>query len=205
MNYNEELLRKFRTTHGGKVILGDSNTCAVEGLGDIHFRMFDEAIRILKNVKYVPNLTKNLISVGTLDDVGNSNKIENRVMKITKGSMVMIKGEKRNGLHYLIGETVTGEVSLASNSEDANAILWHRRMGHISSKGLNSAEIAELEKAISQTCKKCIEEPRVNDEIGEEERTSTGHNKWGGRPPISYRTKESDEARRRHHVNNCKE
>uniref|UniRef100_A0A803NK75 Uncharacterized protein n=1 Tax=Cannabis sativa TaxID=3483 RepID=A0A803NK75_CANSA len=37
--------------------------------------------------------------------------------------------------------------------------------------------------------------------VREEERTITGHRKWGGRPPISYRTREPDETGRRHHVN----
>ena len=99
--------------------------------------MFDGCARTLSNVRLVPSLTRNLVSLGVLDDLGYSNKIEGGVMRIAKGSMVVIKGQKREGLYHLIGETLTGCAATVKESlEDQNAILWHKRLGHISDKGL---------------------------------------------------------------------
>ena len=71
-----------------------------------------------------------------LDNVGYTNKIESGTMKVCKGSMVVIKGKKVAGLYHLIGETLTGQNSVAITPEDKNAILWHRSLEHISEKGL---------------------------------------------------------------------
>jgi hypothetical protein len=38
--------------------------------------MFDDAIRTLYDVRHIPNLRKNLISLGTLDRIGFSFKSE---------------------------------------------------------------------------------------------------------------------------------
>lgn len=98
--------------------------------------MFDGIVRVLKEVRYVPNLTRNLISLRVSDDYRYVKKIENGTMKICKGSMVVIKGSKRDGLYHLIGKTLTRKTVVATAPEDKNIILWHRRLGHISERGL---------------------------------------------------------------------
>ena len=66
--------------------------------------MFDGVIRILKNVIYIPDLKRNLVTLGELDDNGLSYKVENGVIKVIKGSMVVIKGIKKCGLYEVVGE-----------------------------------------------------------------------------------------------------
>lgn len=85
--------------------MGNNHVCQVEGIGIVSIKMFDGIVRHLKEVRHVPNLTKKLISLGILDDLGYTNKIEKGSMKISKGSLVAIKGVKRDGLYHLLSDT----------------------------------------------------------------------------------------------------
>ena len=50
--------------------MGDDHSCNVEGMGTVRIKMFDEIVRELKEVRYVPQLKRNLISVGALKVLG---------------------------------------------------------------------------------------------------------------------------------------
>ena len=45
------------------------------------------------------------------------------VLKMTKGSMVVLKGVRRNKLYYLKGSTVTGQVATSTDSDDDSTRL----------------------------------------------------------------------------------
>jgi hypothetical protein len=47
--------------------------------------MFDGIVMILNNVRYVPDLKKNLISLATLDSLGCDYSTKDGVTKIAKG------------------------------------------------------------------------------------------------------------------------
>lgn len=57
-------------------------------------------------------------------------------MVVTKGSLVVMKEIRNNGIYSLIGSTVIGNVSNVSHVKNDKSSLWHRRLGHISIKGL---------------------------------------------------------------------
>ena len=46
--------------------MGDDHLCNVEGIGTVCIKMFDGIVRELKEVSYVPQLKRNLISVSAL-------------------------------------------------------------------------------------------------------------------------------------------
>ena len=50
--------------------MGDDHPCIMDGVGTIQIKMFDGMIRELKEVRYVPQLKRNLISVGALEALG---------------------------------------------------------------------------------------------------------------------------------------
>lgn len=105
------------------MIVGNSHTCQVEGIDSVSIKLFDGMVRILKDVRYVPSLSRNLISFGILDHLGFVITIEYGTMKICKGSMIVLKGTKKNGLYNLIGETLIGNSTLAIAVEDQKAIV----------------------------------------------------------------------------------
>ena len=54
--------------------------------------------------------------------------------KLTKGSLVLARRKKNNTLYKIEARLVKGEVNIVEN--EASTELWHKRLGHISEKGL---------------------------------------------------------------------
>ena len=102
--------------------MGDDHPCIMEGVGTIQIRMFDGMIRELKEVWYVPQLKRNLISIRALETLGLVVSIKEGVLKMTKGSVVL-KAVRRNNLYYLKGSTITGQVATFIDSDgDSNRL-----------------------------------------------------------------------------------
>ena len=80
--------------------------------------MFDVMVQELKEVMYVPQVKKNLISVGALEALGDRVSVRDGVLKMTRGSMVVLKGVRRNNLYYLMSSMVTGRVVTSIASGD---------------------------------------------------------------------------------------
>ena len=87
--------------------MGNDHKCQVIGIGSISIRSYDGTIKTLNNVRHIPELKRNLISLGTLDDEGLEYRTGKGTMRITKGSLLIMKGIKRNGLYFLDGRTIT--------------------------------------------------------------------------------------------------
>ena len=68
--------------------------------------MDDGIVRELKEVWYVPQLKRNLISVGASEALGLVISIRDGILKMIKGSMVVMEGVRRNNLYYLKGSTI---------------------------------------------------------------------------------------------------
>jgi len=77
----------------------------------------------LKKVRYVPQLKRNLISVGAYKTLGLEVSIKNGILKMTKGSMVVLKGVCHNNLYYLKGSAVTGQVATSTDTDDDSTRL----------------------------------------------------------------------------------
>ncbi|KAM1559758.1 hypothetical protein ACFX1X_003072 [Malus domestica] len=144
--------------------MGDDNPCTTQGIGSIRIKHHDGVIRELHGVRYVPNLKKNLISLGTLESQGYKFYSDNNVLKVAKGALVTMKG-LHNGLLYMLrGNTLeNGVVMVAdevqSDKSDLSA-LWNMRLGHVGEKTLQGlikqgclkgAKVGKIE-----FCKHCI-------------------------------------------------
>ncbi|KAK2986265.1 hypothetical protein RJ640_021834 [Escallonia rubra] len=133
---NRNSFATYRSFDGGKVLMGNDVACKVVGIGSIQIRMHDGIVRTLTDVRHVPELRKNLISLGTLDSNGCSYRAAGGVMRIMKGALVVMKGLKQNCLYLLQGSTVTGVAATTSSSDiDSDTTkLWHMRLGHMSER-----------------------------------------------------------------------
>ena len=113
--------------------MGDDHPCNVEGIGTVRIKMFDGIVRELKKVRYVPQLKRNLISVGVLETLGLvlsiRDTIRDGVFKMTKGSIVVMKGVFQNNLYYLKGSTVIGQVDTSIFSDDVRTQVRQIRLG----------------------------------------------------------------------------
>ena len=88
--------------------------------------MHDDIIRTLTDLRHVPKLKKNLISLGTLDSNKCTYKAGGGVLRISKGALVVMKGKKINGLYTLQGSTIIGAIVVStSESIIETTRLWH--------------------------------------------------------------------------------
>ena len=100
--------------------------------------MADGIFRTLTDVSNVPDLMKNLISLGTLDANGCKFLAEGGVLKVSKGALVVMKARKVGSMYILHGLTMMGSATVSSSpmSDTDVTKLWHMRLGHMSEKGL---------------------------------------------------------------------
>lgn len=113
--------------------------CKVVSNRSISLKMFDSVVWELTQVRHVPDLKRNLISIGMLDQMGCIVKDERGVLRVIKGSMVITKGRKVNGFYVMEGQTTIGEASVTNSGENKTR-LWHLRLGHMSEKGLKELQ-----------------------------------------------------------------
>ena len=72
MTRHKDWFDTYRLVNCGSVLMENNVVCKVVGIGTIIVKMFDNAMRTLKDVRHVLDLKKNLISLGTLDSNGFS-------------------------------------------------------------------------------------------------------------------------------------
>ena len=128
--------------------MGNDHPCNIEGMGTVRIKKDDRIVRELKEVRYVPQLKRNLISVGDLEALGLVISVRDGVLKMMKGSMVMMKGVCWENLYYLKGSTVTGQAETSSSSDDGCIKLWQVKVGQGDERSLQAhAKKGSLEGA----------------------------------------------------------
>ena len=78
--------------------MGSDITCKIVVIGSVRVRCHDGILRTITEVCHVPDLKKNLISLGTFDKQGYKQMSEEGTMKVTKGSLVMLTAKLEDGL-----------------------------------------------------------------------------------------------------------
>ena len=114
-----ELFASFEELDGGLISMRDGHTCRLVGKGTVRIRMYDGTLRELKEVRYILSMTKNIISVGALEVEGLRGTLREGVLKMSSGSLVVLKGIRRNNVYYLMGSEVTGLASLGQLDGDS--------------------------------------------------------------------------------------
>uniref|UniRef100_A0A803QAF2 Retrovirus-related Pol polyprotein from transposon TNT 1-94-like beta-barrel domain-containing protein n=1 Tax=Cannabis sativa TaxID=3483 RepID=A0A803QAF2_CANSA len=103
--------------------------------------MCDGIKRTIKNVRYVPKLKRNLFFIGELAASDCTIKIEES-LRVIKGSLIVMKGDIKNGIYVLNAKAVLGTENVAVNEKGSDKTrMWHLRLSHVSERGL-----IELEK-----------------------------------------------------------
>jgi hypothetical protein len=151
----------YRSINCGSVQMGNDAACTIIGMGTIKIKMSDGVVRTLEEVRHIPDMRKNLISLGTLDSKGYSYKSENGIMKVSKGAMIVMTGQKiSSNVYKLLGNTILGGVAAVVESEDDDTLLWHMRLRHISERGMRELHKRNLLTGIKSCkldfCKYCI-------------------------------------------------
>ena len=144
--------------------LGDYHQCKVSGIESIQVRMFDGMVQTLTNVKHVPKLKKNLVSLGYLEQWGYSfmSHARSEVLNISKGVMVLMRGRRiENNLYKMEGSIVIRESDAATVTQDQQGAhrLWHYYLGHMGDCGMKELSkhglISDLDGGILEVCEPC--------------------------------------------------
>ena len=98
----------------------------------IRLRNHDGSIRVLKDVRYVPKLKNNFISLRAIESNGLIVIIRDGVLNVILDARLVMKGtRKKKDLYYYNGSIVIGVVATVCGSDEDSEInsLWHRRLG----------------------------------------------------------------------------
>uniref|UniRef100_A0A2N9FSS1 Retrovirus-related Pol polyprotein from transposon TNT 1-94 n=1 Tax=Fagus sylvatica TaxID=28930 RepID=A0A2N9FSS1_FAGSY len=153
---HREIIQNYVAGDFGKVYLADDEALDVVGMGDVRITLPNGSVWLLQKVRHVPELKRNLISVGQLDTEGHAILFVGGTWKITKGAMVVARGKKTGTLYMTTSPRDT--IAVAEAGTDTN--LWHRRLGHMSEKGmkvlLSKGKLPKLKSVEFDMCESCI-------------------------------------------------
>ena len=153
---HREIIQNYVTGNFGKVYLADGSVLDVVGMGDVRTLVPNGSVWLLEKVRHIPNLRRNLISVGQLDDEGHAILFVGGTWKVTKGARVLAHGKKTSSLYMTSSPRDT--IAVADASTDIS--LWHRRLVHMSGKGmkmlLSKGKLPELKSIDFDMRESCI-------------------------------------------------
>ena len=126
----------YRSGQFGVVRMGNKGISNIVGIGDVKIKTNLGYELLLKDVRHVADLRLNLLSIGRLDDEGFESRFGGGRWKLKRGSLVLASARKSNTLYKLAAQACSDEVNAAE--KDPSMELWHRRLGHMSEKGLQA-------------------------------------------------------------------
>jgi len=103
-----------------KVFMGNNHLCKVAGMGSVKIKFHDGKIRMLRGVRHIPDLSKNLISLGSLEEKGCKFQSDGGVLCVSKGALTIMRGKRVESLYFLQGSTVIGSASVASSDSTSD-------------------------------------------------------------------------------------
>jgi transposase InsO family protein len=119
-----------------KLTLGDYYQYPIKGVGESNYKLNSGNSMKMKDVLYVPGLTKNLLSISALEKKGfRVAFIDGEVFMWAKGETLkeaIVIGKEEGGLCKLKDHSEAAMTHAIENSSE----LWHRILAHINYKAL---------------------------------------------------------------------
>ena len=119
---HREIIQNYVAGDFSKVYLADGSALDVIGMGDVQILLRNGFVWLLEKVRHIPELRRNLISVGQLNDEGHAILFIGGTWKVTKGARVLSCGRKTSTLYMTSSPRNT--IAVADASTDTS--LWHR-------------------------------------------------------------------------------
>lgn len=131
------MLLEFEKCEGNKVMMGNNSYCVVKGKGKVTIQNPDGSIVVLSNVRYMPEMGRNLISYGQLKQSGCRYTGRNNLVEFYKGDKKVLTGKYSNGLYYLQGTVKPAEANTSGEAQD-HTRKWDMRLGHMNIRKMES-------------------------------------------------------------------
>ncbi|KAJ8889737.1 hypothetical protein PR048_009238 [Dryococelus australis] len=113
---------------------------------------------IIRNVYYVPDVTKNLLSINRLEEARLSVTFSDNTVFLMKNKTTLTVGYKQNSLYVL--ETGTSDKIEGNLVSQGNFQLWHCRYGHMNREFLkrvsNLVGRVDFESTSNFLCESCL-------------------------------------------------
>ena len=129
----QEFFNTYKECDFGIVKMGNESYSKILGIGDICLRTNLGYQLMLKDVRHIPDIRLNLISIGTLDRQGYYHHIGEGKLKLTKCLMMIARARLCCTLYRSNAKVLKGELN---DTDDSSLDLWHKRLGYMSKKGL---------------------------------------------------------------------
>jgi hypothetical protein len=127
------------------VRMGDDTPCQIEGTDSVYIKTHDGMTRTLTGVNHTYQPWREiLILLITLDSEGYKYRGGNKVLKVSRGSLIHMNCDINSAkLYVLRGSTLPGIVVVVTSDEPSKTNFWHACLGHMSKHGM-----AELIKRV---------------------------------------------------------
>lgn len=154
MTNRRDYLKKFKEMDSIIGVAKMNETMTARGYGSIEFENCK-----LKQVTYVPELSTNLLSVHAITQSGGEVKFTKDEVKINLNNVTVLTGRKiQNGLFQINLKPVALEESHLTNVQTDTAMMWHRKLGHISNNNLQTLQTISEGMKLSNTEMKNLNE-----------------------------------------------
>ncbi|BAA97536.1 retroelement pol polyprotein-like [Arabidopsis thaliana] len=135
MSSRKEWFEDLVFSESGNVSMANDTTLQVKGIGSVRILNDDGTTVLLTNVMYIPGMSKNLISLGTLENKGCWFKSKNGILKVIKGCITLMKAEKVGTLYMLKGKAVTARRRAVQGPKEETK-MEHIKPAHMSQTSL---------------------------------------------------------------------
>ena len=98
MCLNRNWFTTYREINGGSVLMDNNVACKTGVIGIVKIKMHDGIVRTFAEVRHVPDLKKNLIYLGVVDSDGCKFSAKGGVVKVVKGALILMKGNRVGNL-----------------------------------------------------------------------------------------------------------
>jgi hypothetical protein len=150
------LFRSYTARNFDLVRVGNSQHCAVIGIGTVELNLLSGSTIVLHDVRHVPELTRPHISVGQLDEVGFRTNFSSGGWSLHKGNLLLARGPRIHFLYPLYVMLKEGDLFVV---DIPVSLLWHGRLGHLSKPGITylskAGYILKLSFSDHQFCEHC--------------------------------------------------
>jgi transposase InsO family protein len=174
-------------TNGGTISLGDNKECKIVGEGTVLIEkcVNDEWRNArIENVLYVPEMKKNLFSVGMCTTRGLEVLFKGDYVNIHGDNELLAFGVKQeNEIYRMVFRVKNARSNIQANASTSDLRVWHERLGHLNFRTLremvnknlvNGVQLSEKHDVFCEPCQIGKSQRKVFNKVRERAATKPG-------------------------------
>lgn len=130
----KDIFSSYVAREFGFLRIGNNGASKIIGMGDVYLETNIGYELLLKDAQHVSDIRLNLISIEKLNNKGYKSYFGRHKWKLTKGTLVMARGNKMNSLYTTKAKLRKSWKNVIE--KEIPIELWHKRLGHMSEKRL---------------------------------------------------------------------